>query len=96
MSLYQTKKLNQETMRMSNLTSTRMSALQQRLNEDYEVVQKLDGLLNRIPVVFSQLEDVQKQMNELHRYCLQTEISFAALDQTLERNNRRDEIVDLN
>ncbi|KAI6241252.1 hypothetical protein M3Y99_00349400 [Aphelenchoides fujianensis] len=96
LSLYQSKQLNQKTMRMSNLTSTRMSALQQRLNEDWEAVQKLDALLNRMPAVVSQLEDVQKQMSELHRYCLQTEISIAALDQTIERNNRQGEIVDLN
>ncbi|KAI6178529.1 hypothetical protein M3Y98_00510500 [Aphelenchoides besseyi] len=96
MYLFQTKKLNQETIRVSNLASTRMSALQQQLNEDWEAVRDLDVLLNRIPTITSQLDEIQKKTSELHQYCLQTEVAIAALDAKIGKGARRDEIIDVN
>lgn len=79
MSLYQLKEVNNESVRIGNLCSTRMSAVQQTMNEEYEAVQRLDSILKQMPKMNSQLEEMHSQLNELHRQMLQTELSLAKL-----------------
>lgn len=86
-----------------------MSAVQQTMNEEYEAVNALDNLLNQIPKINSQLEEMTgthckpaesnwklfaDQLGELHRHTLQIEISLAALNATGKADGSKTSVAD--
>jgi hypothetical protein len=94
LALFQTNEVNNEIVRMANLASTRMSTVQQTMNEEHETVNRLHNFLNQAPKITAQLDDMNGKLNwcqvlnalfpdqlgELHRHLLQIEIALAALD----------------
>lgn len=50
---------------MANLCSTRMSAVQQTMNEEHEAVNRLHNFLNQTPKVTSQLDDINGKLTNL-------------------------------
>jgi hypothetical protein len=56
--LFQTNEVNNEIIRIANLCSTRMSAVQQTMNEEHEAVNRLHDFLNQAPKITSQLDEM--------------------------------------
>lgn len=85
---------------LGNLCCTRMNAAQQTMNEEFEAVRNLDVMLNHIPKVSGQLDEMHKKLNELHRHLLQIELSLASLeaDKNGAKHSDHDQtrIIDLN
>ncbi|KAI6182877.1 Mitogen-activated protein kinase kinase kinase 3 [Aphelenchoides bicaudatus] len=94
--LFQTTEVNNEIIRMANLCSTRMSAVQQTMNEEHDAVHKFHDFLGQVPKINSQLDDINDQLGELHRHLLQIEISLAALSQGKPGDKDKPSIIDVN
>ncbi|CAD5210441.1 unnamed protein product [Bursaphelenchus xylophilus] len=78
--LMQIRDMNQECIRMANMASTRMSAFQQNMNEDWENVRHLSEWTRNRKKLESTLESMRKEAVELHHYFLQTQLAMEALD----------------
>ncbi|KAH7723723.1 Protein DSBN-1 a [Aphelenchoides avenae] len=78
--LFQVKEVNRENVRLANMASTRMSAVQQSLNERWEAVGSLHDRLAQLPATTKALDDVAKQLAELTRFSMQMELSMACLE----------------
>ncbi|CAD5207137.1 unnamed protein product [Bursaphelenchus okinawaensis] len=78
--LMQLRDMNQETLRIANMASTRMSAFQQNMNEDWENVHKLVEWSRNGRRLVGTIETLKGQCEELHRHFLQTQLALEALD----------------
>jgi hypothetical protein len=96
MALFQLREANNETIRIGNLCSTRMSAVQQTMNEEFEAVRDMDKLLNQVPKINAQLDEIHKQLGELHRHMLQIELSLACLQSSAAKEAKNSSIIDIN
>ncbi|KAI1695298.1 hypothetical protein Ddc_21338 [Ditylenchus destructor] len=78
--LFQIHEVNEENTRRTNLASTRMSRIQQNLNEDYMVFTQLYDLLREVPKMCQELEEVNRRLADIERFALQTEIAMKSLE----------------
>uniref|UniRef100_A0A914Z0Q4 Uncharacterized protein n=1 Tax=Panagrolaimus superbus TaxID=310955 RepID=A0A914Z0Q4_9BILA len=78
--IYQICDINSQAFRYANQTSTRMSAVQQYVNENWETVTNLQENLTKLPQLSKQLDEINRSVTELERFMAQTQIAFLALE----------------
>ncbi|KAF7633086.1 hypothetical protein Mgra_00007515 [Meloidogyne graminicola] len=87
--LFQIKEVNNETIRYANICSTRMGRVQQTLSEYAEQMNKLEQQFRPNNLNNWNVEIVQmgKEMNELEKQILQTELFIFELERIKEKKN---------
>uniref|UniRef100_A0A7E4ZVC9 Biogenesis of lysosome-related organelles complex 1 subunit 5 n=1 Tax=Panagrellus redivivus TaxID=6233 RepID=A0A7E4ZVC9_PANRE len=78
--LYQMHDLNENAIKLANQTSTRMSGVQQSLNEHWEAVCHLHDRLAELPALTKSLDDIHRQLGDLERFMAQTEVAMLSLE----------------
>ena len=78
--LYQIKNLNKQATRMANQTSTRMSSVQQDINEHWEAVCHMHDRISQLPSLSQQVDDLNRQISEFEKFLAQTEIAILSLE----------------
>lgn len=79
--------MNNECVRLANMSSTRMSTVQQRLNEEWENVSRLSEAAKQCIQVSGQLDSLNRQVHDLHHSFLQTQLATEALERLLRTNS---------
>ncbi|KAL7078362.1 hypothetical protein ACQ4LE_002777 [Meloidogyne hapla] len=92
--LFQIKEVNSETIRHANICSTRMGRVQQTLSEYSEQMDKLEKLFknNYLNDWNIKLIKIGKEVNEIEKQILQTELIILELERIKEKElNKREE-----
>uniref|UniRef100_A0A915DEU3 Uncharacterized protein n=1 Tax=Ditylenchus dipsaci TaxID=166011 RepID=A0A915DEU3_9BILA len=80
LNLFQIQEINAENARLTNFASTRMSRVQQNLNEEYLVFTSFCDQLRNIPKIGAELDEVNKRLKDIERFALQTELAMLCLE----------------
>ncbi|CAK5064828.1 unnamed protein product [Meloidogyne enterolobii] len=92
--LFQIKEVNSETIRQANICSTRMGRVQQTLSEYSEQMDKLEKLFknNYLNDWNYKLIKIGKEVNEIEKQILQTELIILKLEEKIKiKEEKREE-----
>uniref|UniRef100_A0A915ABV4 Biogenesis of lysosome-related organelles complex 1 subunit 5 n=2 Tax=Parascaris univalens TaxID=6257 RepID=A0A915ABV4_PARUN len=80
LSIEQIEQVNNENIRLANLCSTRMGRAQQMCNERAECVLAMHEHFRALPQISKQLKELNRQVDKLKRFCIQTELAMTHLE----------------
>uniref|UniRef100_A0A9J2PY35 Biogenesis of lysosome-related organelles complex 1 subunit 5 n=1 Tax=Ascaris lumbricoides TaxID=6252 RepID=A0A9J2PY35_ASCLU len=80
LSIEQIEQVNNENIRLANLCSTRMGRAQQMCNERAECVLAMHEHFRALPQISKQLKELNRQVDKLKRFCVQTELAMTHLE----------------
>ncbi|VDK45797.1 unnamed protein product [Anisakis simplex] len=72
--------MNNENFRLANLCSTRMGRAQQMCNESAECILSMHQHFRALPHICKQLRELNRQIDKLKRFCVQTELVMTHLE----------------